>query len=233
MSNDIGRVSPALARPISTTGDSAIVDFAKQNFSKGEVVTSIIPGRGAKDLLNPPTRLDEYKVGEFKGAPMRGGFLTNEVFKVPMAGPDDRPVDMVYVREPVLQPNDGIKYRYLSLGAADAAKAKSKVDSPNSTNASVSDFRLKTGFGAMSSYLGLQFVSRDSARELAYDMKQKGNTLTIRVADYRESNRIGLEVIDVRPEAIPLPRLADGTKIVVLNKDGSKLWSGTTHGNPI
>lgn len=90
--------------------------FAKMNLGKGVEITALFTGRGGGNLLQNQKKLAAFKVGEFEGQKVRQGHLTNTVFKVRTAGPDDRQVDRIIVRVGVGQPNDTVKYKYVDLG---------------------------------------------------------------------------------------------------------------------
>jgi len=92
------------------------VQFAKANLASGHEITTLFTSRGSKDLLKNPAALEKLKVGEFDGAKVRGATLTNTVYKVKVAGPDDRPVSNIIVKVAVPQPNDTVKYKFVNLG---------------------------------------------------------------------------------------------------------------------
>lgn len=103
--------------PSGTESKVSPVAFAQANLATGVEVTQLMTGRGGIDLLKNKQKLAEYKVGEFKGDKIRGGQLTNTVYKVPLPGADDRPEQHIIVRVAFVKPNDTIGYKYVDVGA--------------------------------------------------------------------------------------------------------------------
>lgn len=108
------------SRPAVTGRLMSPTAFAQENLAAGkEIKTLVAGGRGwgnGKDLIKNPTELAKYKVGEFEGAATRSGHHMNNVYKIRVAGPDDKPIDRIVVRVPVTQPNDTLKYKFVDVG---------------------------------------------------------------------------------------------------------------------